>query len=303
MSNRIQQAQNVLRITLVLNLVVALAKLMLGFATNMLSLIADGFHSLLDASANIVGLVGFQIAGKPADRNHPYGHQKFEAFAAILISFFLFMTSFKILEEAIGRWFYADNSLPEVTLLSYGVVLGAMIISYGVSRYEHRKGTELNSSLLVADSKHSLSDVYTSLSVICSLIAVQFDIYWVDIVASLFIVAMILKAGFTIVMDNLGQLVDEAVYDPAVIATIVSAMPEVKDCHKIRSRGTATHTFIDLHVLVDPTLTIKEAHAIAGEVKNKIVAELQQDNIVDVLVHVEEFEGPDAEQCQFPNQS
>jgi len=285
LTRKLRKARRVFFITLALNLAVAGGKLACGFVTGTLSMVADGFHSLLDATSNVVGIAGLTIALKPPDKGHPYGHRKFEAIGSIIISFFMFFASFEVLREAVERIVDGLQAVPQVGPVSYLVMLATMAINIGVSRYESRQGRELKVSLLVADSKHTLSDVFVSLTVIATLIAIQLHWPALDVVASILIVGFILKAGFDIIMSHLGVLVDAAVVDEEAVRELVLNVPGVTGCHKIRSRGSDDHVFVDLHVQVPAHLSIRDAHAISYRVEDELKS--AWGGFVDVLVHVE----------------
>jgi cation diffusion facilitator family transporter len=286
----IKAAQRVFWITLGLNLLVSCAKLGWGYHSNTLSLTADGFHSLLDAVANIVGIVGLSFSGKPADHNHPYGHRKFEAVASMVISFFIFLTCFEIVSEAFARAFSSQHSHPHITSISYVVIVSTLLINLWVTWYERRKAKLLGNDLLLADAQHTLSDCLVSGSVIVSLILVQMGFLWADTVLALVVGLIILKVGFDLILTHFSALTDEAVLDPSEVQKLVLSVPGVLDCHKIRSRGMQNHVFIDLHIQVNSELTIKQAHAISYQVEEKLENSFNG-RVSDVLVHVEEFEG------------
>ena len=282
---RLKEARTVFVQTLGLNLLVSFSKLGIGISTSTLSMIADGFHSLLDASSNILGIIGLTISSKPADEGHPYGHRKFEALAAIGISFLMFFACFEVISEVVKR-IMSQGGAPESTPASYLVMVATIIINILVSRYESKKGAELHSSLLEADSKHTLSDVFVSIGVIVSLLAVNFKFYFVDVVASLLIVLVIFKAGYEIIQAHLGILVDAAALEPEEVKKLVLKVPGVLDCHKIRSRGLDDHIFIDLHVQVRGHITVEEGHKIAYQVEDLLMKEIG--GVEDVMVHIEE---------------
>lgn len=282
---RLKEARTVFVQTLGLNLLVSFSKLGIGISTNTLSMTADGFHSLLDASSNVLGIIGLTISSKPADEGHPYGHRKFEALAAIGISFLMFLACFEVLSEAVKR-VMSQGSAPETTPVSYVVMVACIIINVLVSRYESKKGAELHSRLLEADSKHTLSDVFVSIGVIVSLLAVNFRFYFVDVVASLLIVLVIFKAGYEIIQAHFGILVDAVALEPEEVATLVLKVPGVISCHKIRSRGLEDHVFIDLHVQVSGHISVEEGHKIAYQVEELLMKEIS--GVEDVMVHIEE---------------
>jgi cation diffusion facilitator family transporter len=285
----VQAAQRVFWITLGLNLLVSIAKLGWGYYSNTLSLTADGFHSLLDAVANIVGIIGLNFSGKPADHNHPYGHRKFEAVASMVISFFIFLTCFEIVSEGFARFFTPQHTHPHITSISYLVIGVTLLINVWVTWYERKQANRLGNELLLADAKHTLSDCLVSGSVLISMFLVQLGFLWADTALALVVGVIILKVGYELIMTHLSALTDEAVLDPQEVKALVLAVPGVLDCHKIRSRGMQNHVFIDLHIQVDPELTIKEAHRISYAVESHL-ENAYDGRVGDVLVHIEEYE-------------
>lgn len=296
---KMKQVRHVFIVTLLLNLLVAFCKIVWGFYSQTLSMIADGFHSLLDGTSNIVGIIGLQVAYKPADKNHPYGHRKFEALSAMLISFFIFSTCFQVIKEALQHLIMGDVSTPHVSWVSYAVMAGTFLINLFVARYEKKKGKELKSHLLQADAEHTQSDIYVTLGVFVSLICIQLGYAWMDLAIALVIAVIVFRAGYQIITLHLGPLVDEAVLSPAEMEPIVLAVPGVLGCHRIRTRGGAEQVFADLHIQVHPNISLRDAHAISHDVEQALMSAFDGVNteykIVDVLVHVEEEGDTDAE--------
>lgn len=288
--DRGKKARVVFAVTLALNLAVAMAKLLTGLASGSLSMVADGVHSLFDSFSNVIGIITLTISIKPADINHPYGHRKFEALAAMAISFFMFAGSFEVLSEAARRAFDSGPSRAHIDAVAYFVMGITLAINILVSRYENKMGKKLGNRLLVADSLHTRSDIYASLTVVASLMAMQLNFPMFDTIASLVIVALILRAGYSVITEHLGTLVDEAVIDAKEIEQIVMQVPGVKGCHKIRSRGLNDHVFIDLHVQVSRQLSIEQAHSISFAVEERLQTIVK--GVVDVLVHIEDDAPP-----------
>ena len=143
---------------LLLNLLVAGAKLVLGYATGAVSVISDGFHSLTDSASNIMGLVGLRAARKPPDDDHPYGHRKYETLAAAGIFVFLLFVVVEVLRAGAGAAVAAATP-PRVTALSFAVMIVTLAINLLVVRYESARGRALKSELLLADAMHTQSDV------------------------------------------------------------------------------------------------------------------------------------------------
>lgn len=277
------EVRKVLFYILILNIAVALAKLIYGTMTKTASMVADGYHSFSDGTSNIVGLIGIWIASKPPDESHPYGHQKVETLSTIFISMLLFFVSYEI---SIGAYERFKNPItPNINVVSFVVMLTTLVINLFVVRYESKKGEELKSSILTSDAKHTQSDVYVSLSVIVSLIAIKLGFLFVDSLVSVFIAVLILKSGIEILLDAINVLIDGRIISSSEIYYKVVAHPEVIYCHKIRTRGKENQIMIDLHLGINGNQTIKHGHEISHDIENMLMQEL--DGVSEVIVHLE----------------
>jgi cation diffusion facilitator family transporter len=280
---RSREVKRVLWITFFLNLLVCGLKLGYGYETQTLSMVADGYHSLLDSSSNIIGLIALVFAAKPADIGHPYGHRTVEAIGAMFISGLLFLACYEIASSAIDR--IHTHQRPEVTAYSFIIMLSTMAINMWVSKYEHRRGHELHSQILTADSAHTRSDVLASISVLIALVGVKFQVPWVDLAAAGLIVIFVGVSGYKIVVESLDTLMDSAQLDPREVAQIVMKVPGVERCHSIRTRGHSLAIYMDLNIHVAPQLPTQEAHQITHRVIAKIKEEIPE--VIDVVVHTE----------------
>ncbi len=273
---------------LFLNFAVALAKIIYGYWTNSLSIISDGFHSLFDGASNVIGIIGITIASLPPDKIHTYGHEKFETFASLGIAFLLFITCFEILQSAIGRFY--NPEIPDITLLSFIIMGITLIVNLIVSWYENKQGERLKSSILIADAKHTRSDVYVSLAVILGFIAIQMGFSIVDPIIAILIAILIAKMGIEVIKSSSSVLLDTAPLDEETIRSIVCSIPKVKESHRIRSRGLPSHIYVDLHVSLESS-SVSEAHEIAHQVEDKLKSSIPE--IEDVVVHIEPGEEED----------
>jgi cation diffusion facilitator family transporter len=266
-----------------LNLVVALAKILFGHATGTISILSDGYHSLTDAASNVAALVGLRVARKPPDANHPYGHRKFETLAAVAIALFLVIITMEVGQAAFER--FRSGGTPRVTPLSFAVMLVTLAINIAVVRYERRAGDRLASELLVADARHTQSDVLTSCAVIAALAATAAGYPLLDPAAALIIIGFIGYAGFDIARDAARVLSDQIVISEDDIRAVVQSVPKVLGSHHIRSRGTPDHVFLDLHVWMDGAMPLKDAHAVSHAVKDLLMERYPQ--IADAVIHIE----------------
>lgn len=248
-------------------------------------MLADGFHSMFDGASNIIGLVGIYVASKPADPKDPYGHSKYETFASLSIGMLLIITTTQILLSAYRRLF--AGTIPEVTEISFAIMLVTIVINLTVATYENRRGNKLSSELLVSDSTHTKSDIFVSLSVVGSLIAVRLGYPMLDIVVALAIAIAIGYMAVLIFKESSGILCDARTIEYEEIHRAVTEIEGVRDTHAIRTRGRKNEVYLDLHILVDPQLDVSTAHSIANTVELEV--KKLHPEIMDVLVHVEPY--------------
>jgi len=268
---------------LLLNLIVAVAKITLGYATGAVSILSDGFHSLTDTGSNVIAIFGVRVASRPADDDHPYGHRKFEAIASGGILIFLVLVLVQILGAAFSRLRVGDT--PQIDALAFWVMGGTFLINVAVVWYERRAGRELRSEILFADAHHTTSDLLTSAAVIVALIGVRMGYPWLDPVAALLVAGFIAWACWEIFRDTTRILGDQFVIDEGDIRGVVQGVPEVLGCHHIRTRGSADFVFLDLHVWMDGDLPLHEAHRLSHVVKDRLMAHFPQ--IKDAVIHIE----------------
>ena len=269
---------------LALNLLVAGAKLVFGYLSGSVSIVSDGFHSLSDATSNVMGLIGLRAARKPPDANHPYGHRKFETIAAAGIFIFLLLAVVEVAESALARLRSGISEI-HLTSASFIVMLVTLAINVLVVRYESRKGKELASELLLADAAHTQSDVLTSCAVLASLVGVGLGYPQLDAIGALVVAVFIARTGFEIARETTGILADRVVMNGDDIRDVVMSTPGVVGCHQIRTRGSLDHTFLDLHVWFPEDMSLREAHRLSHVVKDRVMARFPQ--IADAIIHIE----------------
>ena len=283
MAERHDAISRVLVRVLLLNLTVAAAKLVLGYATGAVSIISDGFHSLTDSASNVMGLIGLRAARKPPDADHPYGHRKFETLSAAAIFVFLLFVVIEVVRASFDR--LATGITPNVAPFSFAVMITTLAINIAVVRYETRRGRALTSELLLADATHTRSDVLTSCAVIVSLAAVGLGYPLLDPIGGLVISVFIAHTGLQIARDTSRILADRAVMDEDAIRRVVLSVPGVLGSHHIRTRGSPDHTFLDLHVWMRGDASLDEAHRLSHVVKDRLMQTYPQ--IADAIIHIE----------------
>jgi cation diffusion facilitator family transporter len=277
------EVRKVLVYTLILNSVVALAKVLYGYITNSVAMMSDGIHSIFDGASNVIGLIGIWIVSHPPDEKHPYGHKKYETLFTIIIAVMLFTTCFQILKKVYLSFYEDHNTI--VTQTSFVIMLMTMGINIFVMLYEKRKGKQLSSEFLVADAMHTKSDIFVSSAVITSLVFTKMGYQRADIIVALMITFFIARIGYTILKEASDILVDTVCIDTSVIKSVANCIDGVKGCHDIRARGSVNTVYLDLHVLVDSRLSTEKAHDIADTIEKVIKKEFP--NVVDIIVHIE----------------
>ena len=278
-----KETKRVLLVTLFLNVVVVVLKVSFGFLINSLSMIADGLHSLMDSMSNIVGLLGLRISTKPADKDHPYGHEKFETLTTIVIAAFLLLVSFELLESSFVR--FIENVAPEITFAAFLVLAVTLFINIFVSDYEHRKGEKYGSRILIADSLHTRSDVFVTLSVMVGFIFIKAGYPIADPILAIIIAVFIAYSGYKIIKSSTVVLCDASVIDEKEIGNIVGRIRGVTGYHKTRTRTVGEDIYVDLHIMTYGDSTVEEGHAVAKKVEKAI--KKGYPNVKDVTIHVD----------------
>ena len=281
--DRYSSVVRVLNRVLVLNLAVALVKIALGYLTGAISILSDGFHSLTDSASNVVALVGVSVARRPPDANHPYGHRKYETMASVGILVFLILVLFQVLAAAYDR--VVNGGTPRVFPEGIGVMTVTLIVNLFVVSYEMREGARLNSEVLRADAKHTRSDVLTSGAVLGALLGVWWGYPILDPLAAIVVAFFIGHACWSIAQEASRILSDEIVIAEDDVRAVVQSVPEVMGCHHIRTRGSADHIFMDLHIWLEGRTPLERAHATSHVVKDRLMTRFP--HLADVVIHIE----------------
>jgi len=283
-SERYADVARVLGRVLVLNLVVAIAKIAYGYSSGAISILSDGFHSLTDTASNVVGIVGVFAARRPPDEDHPYGHRKYETVAAVAVVGFLALVMLEVLRNAFNH-LSGRSAPPEISMTGFVVMVITVAINIAVIRYESAAAERLGSEILLADATQTRSDVWSSLTVIAALAGAHAGLPILDPLAALVVAAFIGYAGYQIALTTMKILSDRIVMSESDIERVVLSVDGVLGCHQIRSRGSSDHVFLDFHVWLPPDMRLTDAHAISHVVKDRLMARYPQ--IVDAVIHLE----------------
>ncbi len=276
--------RRVLAYILVLNIIVAVLKAVFGLLAGSMSMVADALHSSFDSVSNIVGIVSTKLAEKSPDWEHPYGHGKFETLGTLVIGALILVTACWVIVEGAGR--LLNPVIPEITTITVFVMCVTIVINIGVALYEKKIGEELGSALLIADSKHTQSDVFVSVSVLAGFFVVNAGFPQADPVIAFVIGALIGRMGIGIIKQSGAVLADARLVDyEEEVGQIVMQIPGVLGYHDFRCRGRPDELFGDIHIEVDPHITILAAHEIGENARKSLIANL--DGMKDIIVHVD----------------
>ncbi|HJS58471.1 MAG TPA: cation diffusion facilitator family transporter [Vicinamibacteria bacterium] len=280
---RRREVRRVLWITLALNLLVSLSKVVVGKLSGSLSMVADGYHSLVDGSNNVIGLFVVGLAYAPPDRGHHYGHRKFETAATLGIGLALLALAYRVVEGAFRG--VRHDVHPEIGALNWVVMGATLAANLFVAAYEAREGRRLNSEYLTADAAHTRSDIYVTLGVVASFAGVEAGLPWVDSLVAAGIAVFIAFLAVRILVSAFHVLTDRAAIPPERIAAVVEAVPGVRSCREARTRGAPGSVYVDLVALVDGARSLSEAHTVSDRVEDAVRAAFPE--VVDVVVHLE----------------
>ncbi len=277
---RDRKVQRILLVEGSVNLTLMIAKAVVGLSTGAVALLADAVHSLSDLANNFVALVAARLAGAPPDREHPYGHRKFETLAVFGLASLLIVLAIETVLRAIQ---FGDRTVVRHGW-GLGVMIGVLAANILLTLWESRWARRLDSDLLRADARHTLADVLTTAVVIAGWQFAALGRAWLDTLATLGVALVIFWLAYGLLRRVVPVLVDEVAEDPEAVADAVQSVPGVHATRRVRSRGSGTGKAIDVVVAVAPDIPTAQSHAIADAI---VVLLQERFSAVDITVHVE----------------
>jgi cation diffusion facilitator family transporter len=281
--DRNTQVQRVLLGLLVANLAVVGAKFVIGLRTGSLGVLGDAVHSSVDAMNNVLALAVMWVAVREPDEDHPYGHEKFETLGALAIVVFLSITGFELVKGAVTRLSSGVDPI-RISTLEFSVLLGTLAVNTVVTLYETKRGRELSSPILLADSAHTRADVLITIGVLIGVICSQAGLGWVDSVVALLVAGVIVVLAYGIIARSVPVLVDQHVVPAAEIKQAAETVDGVVSAYDIRSRGASDRRFAELTIAVSGNATVKDGHQVADAVETRLRDQLM---FHQVVIHVE----------------
>jgi len=270
------------------NILLMFGKFVSGLVSGSAALIADGLHSLSDLVTDIVVLLSARISNRPADLTHPYGHKRFETISSQLIAMILMVVGFGLARSAILSLIKGEQKFPGFVVLI--VALVSIILKELIFRATRKVSAKISSAALYANAWHHRTDALSSIAVFIGGIASILGWGYADQVAAIAVAVMIFAVGWKIFYEGLIELTEHSA-DESSISNIEAIFAHAKDItgwHALRTRKVGGELFVDVHIQVDPDLTVTAVHDIATRLKNEVEQGL--DRPVNVLVHIEPAE-------------
>lgn len=284
-----QRYRDVRKITLIgslLDFALGAAKILVGWLANSQALIADGIHSFSDLLTDFMVLYAAKHSHQAADETHPYGHGRIETVATVSLGLVLTGIGIGIAYSAVQRLNEPDVLL-EFSVIAILVASMSIVSKEWIYRYTIAAARRLRSEMLMANAWHSRSDAFSSIVVLIGIAGVMLGHPYLDAVAAVIVAAMIAKIGFDLVRSSTQELIDTAL-DPDKVSAIrkhIHAINGVRSIHTLRTRKSAGNAFVDVHIQVDPRLSVSEGHQIGDAVRQRLLG--QVDEVADVTIHID----------------
>lgn len=286
---RTERLRETVRITLigsVIDTLLGVLKIIIGYASHSQALIADGIHSLSDLATDVIVLYASKHAHQEADDDHPYGHGRFETVATVVLGVALIGVAVGIGYDAGFRLYHHEHiSTPGTWALAIAVI--SVISKEAIYRYTMVVADKYNSNMLRANAWHSRSDAISSIVVIIGIVGSMFGIWYLDGIAAIGVALMIAKIGWDLLSESMQELVDTSL-DPERVEAIRQVILDVDGAdtlHVLRTRRMGSEALVDVHIQVNPTLSVSEGHYISETVRSSIIANIEE--VSDVMVHID----------------
>lgn len=282
---RLQEGWKISIISLLSNSLLALIKIIIGVFANSRALIADGFHSISDMASTIIVIVSIKFSETPADKNHPYGHEKAEALGTNILAVILIITAIFIGRDAVLTMISGKIAKPGSWALAAAFI--SIVVKEILYRYTIKIGKKIKSKALIADANHHRSDAFSSIAALIGIGGAKLGFPFLDPLAGLVVAFLILKVGFEIMKDTSYELMDGRPEKAKIrdIEKNALAIEGVLDIYDLRLRSYGPNYIADLKIVVKEDLTVREGHNIASKVKKNITD--NNEDVKDVLVHVD----------------
>ncbi len=283
---RYREVRKVTLIGSVVDFLLGVAKIVVGWIAHSEALVADGIHSLSDLATDFIVLYAAKHSHRDADEDHPYGHGRIETLATVGLGIALILVAFSIAWDAVLRIGEPD-SLFAPGALALVVAFVSILSKEAIYQYTMRVARRLRSNMLMANAWHSRSDAISSIVVFIGVAGAMMGYHYLDAVAAVVVAVMIAKIGLDLVLSSTRELIDTAL-EPELVDSIREAIigvNGVRALHMLRSRRSGGQALVDLHLQVDPRISVSEGHQIGDTVRRQLLERF--DEVTDVTVHID----------------
>src|SRR3989338_1076300 len=267
------------------NALLAVIKIFIGKLGHSQALIADGIHSFSDLISDAMVFIAARASIQHPDKEHPYGHQRIETIGTIIIGLILFAVAATLFDEAILRLIHYHFQKPTVSVVIVAII--SINANECLFHYSRKKGEKINSNLLISNAWHKRSDVFVSIIVLFSVIGSRLGLTWLDSAGAIVIALLIVKIGIQMIWHSVQELIDRGV-DVTTLDAIkqtIASVSGVRSIHQLRTRLHGNEIFVDLHIIVDPFLSVSEGHHIGEQVHAALLNNVK--HLSDVTVHID----------------
>lgn len=292
---RYQEIRKVTLIGSVIDLLLGVGKIIIGIAAGSHALIADGIHSLSDLATDFLVLFAAKHAHREADDEHPYGHGRIETVATVALGVALVLVAVGICVDGYQRM--SSDVVIRHGVLALLTAFLSVVSKEWIYQYTVRVGRRLRSNMVIANAWHSRTDAISSIIVIIGVAGAMSGFSYLDSVAAIAVALMIAKIGWDLLWKSLQELIDTAL-EPDMVEEIRQTILEVdgvRACHMLRTRYSGSDSLVDVHILVDPALSVSEGHQIGERVRLRLIEHVE--HVADVTVHIDPEDDEDASPC------
>jgi cation diffusion facilitator family transporter len=275
-------------------------KIVVGYSAASQALIADGVHSLSDLATDFLVLFAAKHSHREADAEHPYGHGRIETVATVALGVALLAVAAGICYEAVARLLELET-LPHPGVLALVIALLSVASKEAIYQYTVRVARRLRSNMLHANAWHSRTDAISSIVVVIGVGGAMLGYPYLDGMAAVVVAVMIAKIGWDLVWSSLKELIDTSLDDEQLreIRELIMEVTGVRALHMLRTRRSGSQVLVDVHILVDPELSVSEGHQIGERVRGELIGNLEE--VTDVTVHIDPEDDELASPCdQLP---
>ncbi|WIV12299.1 cation diffusion facilitator family transporter [Proteiniborus sp. MB09-C3] len=290
-NERFRIASRITWLTIILNIILSIAKIGIGIISSSTAMIADGVHTVSDVASSLGIIVGFIISNKPEDSKHQYGHEKAESIAGFVLSLMLISVGIKIGYSSIELMISGTTKVPG--MLALWAALASIVVKEFQYRITMNQGRRINSSALMADAWHHRSDALSSVGTLIGIGGARLGYKILDPLAGFIVSVIVVKVGIDLFLKGYNELMDSSIEEEELtqISNVILSETKIEEINDLKARRHGSKVFIDVEVCVDPNISVLEGHDIAEDVEKVIYDNL--DNVKKVLVHV----NPCVENC------